>query len=407
MKEVADVVVVGGGPAGAATAYHLATRGHTVLVCEKEVFPRVKTCGDGLTPRAVRELNEMGLAEALAGAQRVSGFRLRAARGIVELPFPRREGWPGEGLVVRRHDLDRIVLDAAEAAGATVRYGTRVLAPFVDRGVVAGVDVRTSDGGPETIRAKFVVSAEGSTGRFTRLLGRSQAAGSLMGVGLRQYVRLAGSGDWFDVYPTLRANGAMLSGYGWAFPMCDGTTNVGIGYLSHRMPKHPRLIQEAFVDRLLSESGTGGERLNGAATGGRLLLAGSVWPLHGPGYLLVGDAAGRVNPCTGEGIAYAYETARIAAAHLAAALRRKEQAALEAYTEELRSTYGPYNRLSHGIVHLVGRQTGRSLMLSAVMASRRAKSFAAVVLANLEATESETPEDRLFRAAKRLAGLLP
>ena len=115
-----DVAVVGGGPSGAATAHYLAERGHSVLVCEKKAFPREKTCGDGLTPRAVKVLAEMGLGDELATWERVRGLRIHGAGRTIELPFPKLERWPDYGVVIPRKDLDQIVLSQAEKAGAKV-----------------------------------------------------------------------------------------------------------------------------------------------------------------------------------------------------------------------------------------------------------------------------------------------
>src|ERR671914_963966 len=133
MATEVDVAVVGGGPSGSATAYYLASRGHSVLVCEKKSFPREKTCGDGLTPRAVKVLEEMGLGDRLQTWERVEGLRVHAAGRTLELSFPDLDAWDSFGLVKPRKDLDKIVLDNAEAAGAKILYGTQVVEPIFDK----------------------------------------------------------------------------------------------------------------------------------------------------------------------------------------------------------------------------------------------------------------------------------
>ena len=107
----ADVLVIGGGPSGAAAAYWLARAGHDVLVVEKKRFPREKTCGDGLTPRAVTALDEMGLAEGLEGYHRYDGLRAVAHGITLEMPWPEHPRFPSHGYVVRRRELDRMVAD--------------------------------------------------------------------------------------------------------------------------------------------------------------------------------------------------------------------------------------------------------------------------------------------------------
>src|SRR5688572_527477 len=156
-----DVAIVGGGPSGAAAAHYLASKGHSVLVCEKKSFPREKTCGDGLTPRAIKVLDEMGLGEELGTWEKVRGLRVHAGKRTLDLEFPELDDWPNYGLVKPRKDLDQIVLGHAEAAGAKVLYETEVKHPIFEGGVLAGFKAkRGSD--EEVIRARFTVCAEGA-----------------------------------------------------------------------------------------------------------------------------------------------------------------------------------------------------------------------------------------------------
>src|SRR3954463_5320817 len=137
-----DVLVVGGGPSGAACAYWLAEAGHDVLLIEKKRFPREKTCGDGLTPRAVRQLEEMGLSDQLADHHRFNGLRSIAFGKTLELERPDTPGFPRYGYVVTRHDLDAMVAERAVKAGATLWQETEATAPIVERGVVRGAVVK-------------------------------------------------------------------------------------------------------------------------------------------------------------------------------------------------------------------------------------------------------------------------
>src|SRR6478609_2213957 len=126
-----DVVVVGGGPSGAAAAYWLAELGHRVLVLERKEFPREKTCGDGLTPRAVRQLHDMGLAEPLSEFQRFDGLRSIGHGITLELRWPEHPDFPPYGYVVRRSELDDMVAQRAVKAGATLWSATEAIDPIV------------------------------------------------------------------------------------------------------------------------------------------------------------------------------------------------------------------------------------------------------------------------------------
>src|SRR5713226_9927611 len=137
-----DVLVVGGGPAGAAAAYWLAESRHRVLVVEKKRFPREKTCGDGLTPRAVRQLHDMGLADPLTQFLRFDGLRSIAHGVTLELEWPEHPDFPPYGYVVRRRDLDAMVANRAVKAGVTLRTGTEAVEPVADGGLVTGAVLR-------------------------------------------------------------------------------------------------------------------------------------------------------------------------------------------------------------------------------------------------------------------------
>ncbi len=144
-----DVLVIGGGPAGASAGFWLATAGHRVLVVEKKRFPREKTCGDGLTPRAVKQLHDMGLADRLRGHLRYDGLRSIAHGVTLELPWPEHPDFPSYGYVVRRRDLDQMVAEQAVAAGAELWTGAAATEPVIEDGQVVGavVDARRRERG--------------------------------------------------------------------------------------------------------------------------------------------------------------------------------------------------------------------------------------------------------------------
>lgn len=403
-----DVAVVGGGPSGAATAHYLATKGHSVLVCEKKTFPREKTCGDGLTPRAIKVLAEMGLASELDTWEKVRGLRVHGAGRTLELQFPELDEWCDYGLVKPRKDLDQTVLDHAEAAGAKVIYGAQVTEPIFEAGTLVGF-VAKRDGEDEHVRAKFTVCAEGAATKFGRSLGRTRNAEYPMGFAIRQYFKSpVDHSGWFDAWLDIRSEGEALPGYGWVFPVGDGTVNVGVGLLSTSTKfREVKLddLQRRFVEQLPREWEINYDTVCSKPRAGRLFMGASVWPPHGPGFVLVGDAAGMINPCNGEGIAYGYETGRIAGRHIDGALNDGRSSSLASYTQELETTYGPYYRLGRKFVGRIGNPALMEKLVSFGMRSQRVMNLALTILANLEDPDSKKMDQWGLRMMKKLAEL--
>jgi geranylgeranyl reductase family protein len=415
-----DVAIVGGGPSGSAAAHYLAKRGHSVLVCEKKSFPREKTCGDGLTPRAVKVLQEMGLQAELDTWERVDGLRVHAAGKTLELDFPSLDDFGSYGLVKPRKDLDRIVLDHAEAQGAKVLYDTEVKEPTFDRGVVNGFSStrgglgRTGQArGVETeeVRSKFVISGEGAATKFTRQLARDRDPGYPMGLAIRQYFSSPmQSSGWFEAYLDVRSAGDSLPAYGWVFPVGDGTVNAGVGLLSTYgawRDVNLNRLQDAFIAGLPPEWEINAETVCSKPRAGRLFMGGSVRPPHGPGFLLAGDAAGFINPCNGEGIAYGYETGRIAARHIDEALNHGSSPSLDGYTAELEEAYGAYYRLGRRFTKLIGHPVLMEKLVSLGMRSETVMSFTLTLMANLEDPSVHNAEQRGLSVLKKLAELKP
>ena len=405
-----DVAIVGGGPSGSAAAHLLASRGHSVLVCEKKEFPREKTCGDGLTPRAVKQLTEMGLGDQIDSWERVEGLRVHSPGRSLELPFPKLEAWPNYGLVKPRKDLDSIVLGHAEAAGAKVLFHTQVTEPIFERGVLAGFRAKR-DGEEEEVRAKWVICAEGAATKFGKALGRKRDPGFPMGLAIRQYYTspMEHSG-WFEAYLGVRSGSDALPAYGWVFPVGDGTVNVGVGLLStfgawRDVNLHK--LQATFIEQLPKDWEINDSTACGKPRAGRLFMGGSIWPPHGPGFVLTGDAAGMINPCNGEGIAYGYETGRIAARHIDEALRIGSSPSLDGYTAELEAAYGPYYRLGRRFVKVIGHPWIMEKLVSLGMQSKALMAFTLTMLGNLEDTKAHNNEQRIMKSLLKIAEVKP
>ncbi len=184
-----DVVVVGAGPSGAACAYWLAEAGLDVVVLEKKHFPRDKTCGDGVTPRAVRQLEAMGLGEEIAQHHSFIGLRAIAFGRELDLAWPTHKDLSPEGYVITRAELDALVAERAEKAGAELRQGVEVSGLIGERpGPARGVVVH--DHGRnlvEEIHARVVVVADGANSRIGRALGAVRDRRVPLGMAIRSY----------------------------------------------------------------------------------------------------------------------------------------------------------------------------------------------------------------------------
>jgi menaquinone-9 beta-reductase len=420
-ERVHDVVVVGAGPAGAACAYWLADAGWDVVVVEKKEFPREKTCGDGLTPRAVRQLADMGLEGALAGSHRYTGLRAFGFGHSVEMRWPEHPNFPDYGYTITRHDLDGMVAAHAAEAGATLLQGTEVVAPVLDESTstsgplpaLTGVTVREK--GRDTLRAisgRYVVVADGSNSRIGRMLGTARRRDLPLGMALRGYYRSERHDDPFiESHLDIRdAEGNVVPGYGWIFPMGDGRINVGVGLLSTDQRwkgLNTTNLMDAFVGYAPPSWGLSPETSLGPPTGGKLPMGLSVGPRAGANVLVAGDAGGVINPFNGEGIAYGYETGRLAAAALGHALSGEGVAALADYDRELDAAYGPYFKVARAFVHLISHPEAMRLCVSLGMRSELVMKQLLRIMANLMRPDATGPAELSYRAMELISRVLP
>jgi menaquinone-9 beta-reductase len=404
-----DVLVIGGGPAGASAAYWLATAGHRVLVVEKKRFPREKTCGDGLTPRAVHQLEEMGLGAQLAQFHRYDGLRAVAHGITLELTWPDHPVYPSYGYVVRRRDLDRMVAERAVDAGAVCWQEAEATAPILDAGLVSGAIVKRKDlGTTEEVRARYVVVADGANSRFGRAIGTERDRRRPQGMAIRGYFASPRHDDpWIESALDVRdRSGASLPGYGWIFPVGDGTVNVGIGLLSTfkgwKDVNTTHLLNE-FAATAPAYWGISPETACGAPTGGRLPMGGSVHPKVGPTHLVVGDASGAINPFNGEGIDYAYETARAAARCIGEALTTGSGLALWEYQRWLDDEYGVYFKVANAFAHVIGNPALMRELTRVGMQSRTLMEWVLRIMANLLRPDEIGAAEAVYRSVAAIA----
>jgi menaquinone-9 beta-reductase len=408
-----DVVVVGAGPSGAACAHWLAEAGHDVVMVEKKRFPREKTCGDGLTPRAVKQLDDMGLGAQLADHHRFVGLRSIAFGRTLELEWPDTPGFPRYGYVVTRDDLDDMVAQRAVKAGAALWDGREAVAPLVERGLVRGATVTDKGSGKTTeVRARFVVVADGANSRFGRSLGTQRDRSYPQGMAIRGYFRSPRHDEpWIESHLDIHDRaGNVLPGYGWIFPVGDGRVNVGIGLLStfnQWKEVNTSKLMDDFVAWAPDSWDIRPQTSCGPPTGGRLPMGLSVGPHAGPTWLVVGDAGGAINPFNGEGIAYAYETGRLAAEVLHEALGSGDGLALRSYDARLQETYGLYFKVARAFVRVIGRPELMRALVGTGMHSRTLMEWVLRIMANLLRPDELGPAEAAYRAVAAIARLAP
>ena len=330
LPDATDVLVVGAGPAGSAAAAWAARHGLDVTLVDAAVFPRDKTCGDGLTPRAIGELRRLGLEDWLRAHTVNQGLRAHGFGQTLHLPWPTLPGTdlPNWGSAVARTELDDHLRTVAIKSGATAIDGARAVDVRMEGGRVAAVvfEQRAKGDGRRdatrfAIACQRVVVADGVRSPLGKLLGRAWHRDTVYGVAGRSYVDSDRADDpWISSHLELRDEaGTVLSGYGWIFPLGGGQVNVGVGTLA--TSKRPadiavKPLMSFYADQRREDFALSGDLR--MPTSALLPMGGAVSGVAGPNWALIGDAAACVNPLNGEGIDYGLETGRLVADHLAA-----------------------------------------------------------------------------------------
>jgi geranylgeranyl reductase family protein len=408
----ADVIVVGAGPAGSATAYHLAQAGLDVLLLEKTTFPREKVCGDGLTPRATRQLIKMGVDLDAPGWVRNKGLRILGGGVRLELPWPDLASYPDYGLVRTRLDFDQILAERAVAAGVRLRMNTAVTEPVVDERTqrITGVVAKTAEG-EVTFRAPLVVAADGNSTRLSLAMGLRKRDDRPMGVAVRRYYTSPRhDDDYLESWLELWDGDRLLPGYGWVFGVGDGTSNVGLGLLNtseaFKNVDYRGLLRR-WLANMPEEWGYVEENATGPVRGAALPMGFNRTPHYTRGLLLVGDAGGMINPFNGEGIAYAMESGEMAADVIVQALGRptpaQRERALHDYPRVLKEAYGGYYTVGRIFVKAIGDPRVMKFATRHGLPHPTLMRFTLKLLANLTDPRGGDAMDRVINAMSKLA----
>ena len=395
--QTTDVLVVGAGPAGSAAAAWAARAGLDVVLADAAVFPRDKTCGDGLTPRAIAELDLLGLGDWARSKARNRGLRAAGFGRTWELPWPGGR-FPDHGSAVPRTELDARIRGVAVEAGARPFDGARAVGVERDGDRVRAVVFELDDDTRVAVRCRRLVVADGVRSPLGRLLGREWHRDTAYGVAARSYVRSARSDDeWISSHLELRGSeGELLSGYGWVFPLGReaGQVNLGVGTLA--TARRPAGVQLKPLLEFYAEERREEWQLDGAVrdvASALLPMGGAVSGVAGRNWALVGDAAGCVNPLNGEGIDYGLETGRTLAGML------DEDDWTAAWPATLREHYGEAFSIARRLAGLLTVPRFLPAAGPVGMRSRPLMTVALRVMGNLVTDEDRDVVARLWRTA--------
>lgn len=417
------VLIVGAGPAGSTAAYYLAKAGIDVTVLEKTSFPREKVCGDGLTPRAVREIQKLGLPHPEGdGWRRNKGLRLIAGGRTIELPWPEVSDFPQYGLIRTRLGFDEELARHAQGAGAEILERHSVTEALGnDDGRVIGVRAALLDeagrktGETHEFSADVVLAADGNSTRTAVSLGIQKRDDRPLGVAVRTYFTSPRTDDdWMEGWLELPGrDGKLLPGYGWVFGVGDGTSNVGLGILNSSKEfgklDYKQVLRE-WTAGMPSDWGFTPDNQVGEIRGAALPMGFNRTPHYSPGLLLLGDAGGMVSPFNGEGISYAMESARFAAEFIIDASSRAASSGgtydadkhLSGYAEYVRDQWGSHFTLGRAFAALIGKPAVMKLALRTGMPIPVLMRFVVRLLANLTDPSAKGFEDRAIRVLESL-----
>ncbi|MGY1639844.1 geranylgeranyl reductase family protein [Geodermatophilus sp. SYSU D00703] len=394
-----DVLVVGAGPAGAAAAAWAARAGRDVVLADAAVFPRDKACGDGLTPRAIAELDRLGLGDWVRARARNRGLRAAGFGREWQLPWPGGE-FPDHGSAVPRTQLDARIREVALTDGATPLQGARAVDVERDGDRVTAVVFEVGDE-TVTVGCRRLVVADGARSPLGRVLGREWHRDTAYGVAARGYVRSGRADDeWISSHLELRGGeGELLSGYGWVFPLGAGSGQVNIGVGTLATARRPAGVALKALLETYADARREDWQLDGpveAPSSALLPMGGAVSGVAGRNWALVGDAAGCVNPLNGEGIDYGLETGRSVVDLLDEDLSR-------AWPAGLRRHYGEAFSIARRLAGLLTLPRFLPAAGPVGMRSRALMTVALRVMGNLVTEEDRDVVGRAWRAAGRVS----
>ncbi len=389
IKYDCDVLIAGGGPAGSGLAFHLATKGFKVIVVEAEKFPRDKVCGDGVSPIALAELHAMGITgtEKFARANEINKVGLFLKQDKVFINLSKPEHLPFHARIIPRIELDNWIFEAAKKAGARYMQSTRVTTYSITNNAAI---VELKQGQKKLlVKAKILAGADGSSSTIARQINGSKPNDEFQLLGLRAYYdNVNGPTDRVDIYFT----GESFPGIFWMFPKGPNGANIGMAMVSKTLPHKPSHVKQMLVDHINNNADIaeriGNGKIDGKIEGWPITFFNAQNSITANRLILVGDAAGLINPLSGDGIQYALLSARWASETLEACLQKNDFSAEAIY----------------GYRKKVDKELGYDFALSNLLVQfPRNKTFTPVWMAILTLMISRAKQDKKY--ADIIAGI--
>jgi geranylgeranyl reductase family protein len=388
-----DVLIVGGGPGGSALAFHLAQKGVKVIVLEAHAYPRDKICGDAVSAVALAELQRMGITNlsAFAATNPVNDVALFVGQERITVDISTPEGLPFQGRIIPRLKLDNWIYEAAVKAGAMYWQNTRLTDYSVCSDHVLA-EVRQGDE-ITSLKARMLVGADGSNSTVGRILYGAKASEDYQLLGLRSYYEgINGPNDRCDIFFT----GENFPGLFWLFPTGPDTANIGSAMIASTLPQNGTHVKTLLADQIATNRNlaerVGSGRMVGKVQGWPLTFRDPRRKVISHRLLLIGDAAGLINPLSGDGIQYALLSARWAAECLFGCVERNDFSvgALEPYRVKLRRETAYDMALSNLLIQVTRNRTFTPVWMEILKiffeCSRQDKAYAAVIAGIFDGT---------------------
>lgn len=397
-----DAIIIGAGPAGSTCALYAAKHGLNILLLDKKGFPRDKICGDAISGKSVKYLRELGLLGELRQVPQVlvRGVVFSAPNGSqTTIPFtPPNAERDSYGYVCRREVFDHLLFRHASAQVEAVQHFA-VREILQEDGRVYGVRGRDRNGAEKTFAANVVIGADGFHSIISRQLGFYALDPKHHVTATRAYYRgISGLTPAIEIHFVRD----ILPGYFWIFPLEDGLANVGLGMRHDFIKKRGISLREAHMAAtrapFFRERFRDAE-LIGGIHGWNLPVGSKQRRVHGDGFLLIGDAAGLIDPFSGEGIGNAMCSAQIAAEVLAESCGAGDFSAdgLRAYSERLWQTLGPELQTSYALQRLGRFQPLLNLVVSRAAAHREIREWISAMMAGTAPRELLTSPKTYLR----------